>query len=66
MNHPLGYDQKQRDAILTTCLRCGKAFYMTKPAAWCLACREKDHESLWRAGTDSLTPAPPYRGEGSR
>lgn len=35
------YDEKQRSAVLITCLRCGRSFYMTKPQAWCLECQEK-------------------------
>lgn len=34
------YDDKQRGAVLTRCLRCLREFYMTKVEAWCVACRE--------------------------
>lgn len=32
------YDQLQMSAVLTTCGRCGQAYYMTAPGT-CIACR---------------------------
>ena len=34
------YDEKQRNAVLTVCTVCGRAFYMTQPQPVCMACRE--------------------------
>lgn len=33
------YDQRQIEAPLTTCERCGKSWYMTKPEPICDDCR---------------------------
>jgi hypothetical protein len=33
------YDAKQLGAVLIVCARCGRAFYMTLPARFCILCR---------------------------
>lgn len=34
------YDQKQADAKLVICVKCGASFFMTLPQPICKACRE--------------------------
>lgn len=33
------YDETQVNAVLTTCTRCGRSYYMTHAQAWCAECR---------------------------
>ena len=35
----MGYDDTQREAVLTKCTRCGLSFYMTAPQPLCSVCR---------------------------
>lgn len=36
------YDDKQAGAVLTTCCRCGRTYYMTTPQAWCVDCQDAE------------------------
>lgn len=35
----MSYDDVQAAAVLVTCEKCGKSYYMTKPRPRCLACQ---------------------------